>query len=311
MATWAQRLIREKIQLDPSIPVVTAPTDAILARNVTMRFLDAEYQQIDFVTGVEGAQGEDLSNVRSGAEYEVEAAFAPTPETPPNYAHLIRSSGWDMADDDGDIVFTPMDPGDTIPACTLTMKNGALQQVVGGLRGSLAFTAEVGKKPFFRFNRMGRYQTPVAYVKETHDFTGWPRAIDCVPENMFAFTLGGTKLCCRSFNFTDGRSPVVDKYMNCDGTTLGPRRVTGRMTVKWPALATKDLLTQIRQGVTEPLVWTLGGAAASLSISAPRVQIKWAGEQDIDGDLGINLDLVFLPHLGNDEIEMRFVHPGP
>ncbi|MFE3838887.1 hypothetical protein [Pseudogemmobacter sonorensis] len=311
MATWAQRLIREKIQLDPDTPIATTAADAILARNVTMRFLDAEYQQRDFVTGIEGAQGEDLSNVRAGAEYEVEAAFAAAPETPPHYAHLIRSSGWDMTDDDGDIVFTPMDPGDTIPACTLMMKNGALQQVIGGLRGSLAFTAEVGRKPFFRFNRLGRYQPPSAYVKETHDFSGWPRALDCIPENMFAFTLGGTKLCCRSFNFTDGRSPVVDKYMNCEGTTLGPRRMTGRMTVKWPTLAAKDLLTQIRTGVTEAVTWTLGSAAASLAITGPKVQIKWAGEQDIEGDLGINLDLVFEPLAGNDEIGMRFIQPEP
>lgn len=309
MATFAQRLIREKIQVDPDTAIATTAADAILARNVTMRFLDAEYQQRDFVIGIEGAQGEDLYNVRSGAEYEVEAAFANAPETPPQYAHLIRSSGWDMADDDGDIVFTPMDPGAVIPACTLMMKNGALQQVISGLRGSLAFTAEVGRKPFFRFNRMGRYQPPSAYVAETHNFDDWPRALDCTPENMFAVTLGGTKLCCRSFNFTDGRSPVVDKYMNCEGTTLGPRRMTGRITVKWPSYATKDLLTQIRQGVTEPLVWTLGNATTFMSVSAPKVQIKWAGEQDIEGDLGINLDLVFEPDAGNDEIEMRFAQP--
>ena len=308
MAAWAQRLIREKIEVTPGTAVATAVADAILARNVTMRNLDADYQQQDFVIGIEGAQGEDLSNVRTGVEYEVEAAPPAVPGSPPLYAHLIQSSGFAMADDAGDTVFTPLDPSAVIPACTLMLKNGALQQVIAGVRGSLAFTAENGRKPFFRFNRMGRYQAPVAFVAAAHDFTGWPRALDCTPENMFAYTLGGTKLCCRSFNFSDGRQPIVDKYMNCEGTTLGPRRHTGRMTVKWPALATKDLLTQIRNGVTQPLIWTLGTAAnTTISISAPKVQIKWAGEQDIEGDLGINLDLVFLPDAGNDEIEIRFL----
>lgn len=307
MATWPQRLIREKIEATPGTAVATAAADALLARNVTFRNLEADYQQQDFVMGREGAQGEDLHNIHAGAEYDVEAAPPATAGQPPAYAHLIRSSGWAMADDAGDTVFTPLDPATTVPACTMMLKNGALQQIVSGVRGSLSFTAEVNRKPFFRFNRRGRFVAPVAYVAEAHGFTGWPRALDCTPENMFAFTLGGTKLCCRSFNFTDGRSVMVDKYMNCEGTTLGPRRFTGRMTVKWPALATKDLLTQIRNGVTEPLIFTLGTVVgATLAISCPKVQIKWAGEQDIDGDLGINLDLVFLPAAGNDEIEMRW-----
>lgn len=307
MATWPQRLIREKIEITPGIAVATATADALLARNVTLRNLEADYQQQDFVIGIEGAQGEDLYNIHAGAEYDIEAAPPATLGQPPIYAHLLRSSGMLMTDEAGDTVFTPMDPSATIPSCTMMMKNGALQQVVSGMRGSFAFTAEVNRKPFFRFNRLGRYTDPVAYVAEAHDFSDWPRALTCTPENMFAFTLGGTKLCCRSFNFTDGRTPMVDKYMNCDGTTLGPRRFTGRMTVKWPALATKNLLTQIKNGVTEPLIFTLGTVAGStLAMSSPKVQIKWAGEQDIEGDLGINLDLVFLPYAGNDEIEIRF-----
>ena len=307
MATWPQRLIREKIEVTPGTAVVTATADALLARNVTMRFLDADYQQQDFVIGAEGAQGEDLSNVRTGAEYDIEAAPPTAIGTPPMYAHLLRSSGWNMTTSASDTVFKPMAPSVVIPACTMMLKNGAVQSVISGIRGSMSFTAENGRKPFFRFNRSGRYQAPVAYVSEAHDFTAWPRALDCTPENMFAYTLGGIKLFCRSFTFTDGRQAVVDKYMNGDGTTLGPRRFTGRMTVKWPDLATKNLLSQIRNGVTEPLVWTLGTVAGkTISISAPKVQIKWAGEQDIEGDLGINLDLVFRPSVADDEIEIRF-----
>lgn len=308
MATYKQRLIREKIETVSGTPVVTAATDAIYAREVTLRPLEADYQQQDFATGQEGAQAEDLYNIHAAAEYQVEAAPPAVAGTPPAYAHLLRSSGMLMTDDDDDTVFTPLAPGVAIPSTTMQMRNGALMQVVAGCRGSFGFTAEVNRKPFFSFNRRGRYAAPVAFVPASHDFSGWPRALTCTPENMFAYTLGGTTLKVRSFNFTDGRTPMVDKYMNDEGTTLGPRSFTGRMTVQWPDLATKDLLTQIRNGVTEPLVFTLGKTAGKiLTHSAPRVQIKWAGEQDIEGDLGINLDLVFLPTAaGDDEIETRF-----
>lgn len=305
--TWAQRLIREKIEITPGTAVATTAADVLLARNATFRNLDADAQQRDFLTGIEGAQGEDLYNKTAGAEYEIEAAPPAVLGAAPLYAHLLRSSGWDMVMDDTDAVFTPMSPEAEIPACTQMLKNGAIQQVIAGVRGSVMFTAEVNRKPFFKFNRRGRFVAPVAHVQEAHDFSGWPRAIDCTPENMFAFTLGGTKLCVRSFNWTDNRSVTVDKYMNCAGAALGPRRFTGQMVVKWPAIAAKDLIALCEAGTTEPLIWTLGTVAGkTISMSCPKVQIKWAGEQNIDNDLGATLDLIFLPDAGDDEIEIRF-----
>lgn len=309
MATWKQRLIREKLETTPGTPEATTAADAIFAREVTIRYLEADYQQRDFVTGKEGAQGEDLRNVHSGIDYQVEAAPPVVAGDPPAYAHLLRTSAMAMADDDGDTVFTPLPPTAAIPSCTAQIRNGALMQVISGVRGGFSFTAETGAKPFFSFTRRGKYAPPIDFVPATHSFTGWPRALDCTPENMFAHTLGGVMLPVRSFNFTDGRQAQPFRYMNLDDASLTPRRFTGRLTVKWPARATKDLLTEIRNGTTQQLVWTLGKTAAvTLMISAPKVQIKFAGEQEVEGDLCINLDLVFEPLVADDEIEIRF--PG-
>lgn len=308
MARYAQRLIREKPETVPGTAIATLAADAILARNVTLYNLEADYQARDFVTGTEGAQGDDINNVRAGAEYDVEAAPPSAAGQAPRYAHLLQSSAMAMVDDDGDTVFTPLALHLPIPSCSLQMRNGALMQNIAGVRGSFSFTAETGRKPFFRFNRRGRYLAPVAFAAEAHDFSGWPRALTCSPENMFAFTLGGQTLLCTAFSFNDGRQPQAETYMNAFDTTLTPRNFTGSMTVKWPELASKNLLNQIRQGVTEPLVWTLGQTAGQvISVTAPRVQIKMSGEQNLNGDMGIALDLVFQPTgAGNDEIEIRF-----
>lgn len=310
MARYAQRLIREILEVTSGTAVATTVADAILARNVTLYNLEAEYTARDYVTGTEGAQGDDVNNVRSGADYDVEAAPPATPGSPPHYAHLLQSSAMAMTDDDGDTVFKPLALHLPIPSCTLNIRNGAVMQNIAGVRGGFSFEAETGRKPFFRFSRRGKYVAPIAHVQEAHDFAGVPQALTASPENMFAFTLGGTKLCCTSFRFSDGRQPQAATYMNCDDTTLTPRNFTGSMTVKWPALAAKDLLTQIRNGITEPLIWTIGlTPAQTIQITAPRVQIKYAGEQNINGDLGISLDLIFqATAAGDDEIEIRF--PG-
>lgn len=307
MARWKQRLIREKIEVTYGTPVAPAATDAILAREVSYKALDADYTEQTFVNGREGAQAEDLSNVRSAISYQIEAAPPATAGQPPVYAHILRSSGLAMADDDGDTVFTPLSETAVVPSCTAQIRNGAMMQTIAGVRGSFGFTAEVGKRPYFSFDRLGIYADPVAFVPASHDFSGWPRALECNPENMFAFTLGGTKLCITRFNFTDGRKPTPNRYMNCDGTLLGPRRYTGSMTVKHPDIATKDLIAMVRASAAEPLIFTLGKTAGSiLTVTGRKTQIKAPAEQDIDGDLGLSLDLIFLPDAGDDEVEIRF-----
>jgi hypothetical protein len=188
------------------------------------------------------------------------------------------------------------------------MRNGALMQTVVGVRGSFGFTAEVNKRAYFSVTRQGQYQAPVAYVSDSHPFAGWPRGLECTPENMFAFTLGGTKLLVTRFNFTDGRTPRVNEYMNEFGTKLSPRMFTGSMTIKHPDLATKDLLGMVHDMTKEPLIFTLGKTAGRiLTITAPNVQIKSPSEQDINGDLGLSLDLRMLPTAaGDDDVEIRF-----
>ena len=307
MATWKQRLIREVKETTPGTEEATAVTDAILCREVTFNTLDANYTELDFLTGREGAQAEDLSNVRAGAQYQVEAAAPGAVATPPAYAHLLESSAMAMASDADDTVFTPLPVGTEIPSCTMQLRNGAQMQTVIGVRGSFGFTAEVNRRAYFTFTRQGQYQAPVAFVPSAHAFAGWARGLECTPENMFAFTLGGTKLCATSFSFTDGREPRVNDYMNCEGTKLTPRMFTGSMTVKHPDIATKNLVGMVKDVVTEPLIFTLGKVAGKiLTITAPKVQIKAPAEQDINGDVGLRLDLRFLPDAGDDEIEIRF-----
>lgn len=309
MARYKERLIREKIETTSGTAEATTAADAILCREVTLRALDANYTDQSFATGKEGAQAKDVSNKRSGADYQVEAAPPAVAGTPPKYAHLLKSSGWAEVDDGGDTVYTPLPARAAIPSCTLQMRDGAKMQTIVGVRGSVAFTAEVGKRPYFMFTRLGRYVAPVAFVPAVHDFTGWPRALECSPENMFAFTLGGVTLCVTSFKWADRRTPQVDKYMNCEGTSLGPRSFTGSMTVKHPDIAARDLIAMVAAATSQPLIWTLGRTAGKvLTMTGANVQLTNPAEVEIDGDLGMSVDLTFLPSAdgADDEIEIRY-----
>lgn len=309
MSGYQLRMIREKLETISGEDAQPGPEDAVLCRNLTMRPLEGDWQEQDFATGREGAQPEDLYNVHAAVEYEVEAVCSGAPGTPPRCRRLLVSSGMaEVVVADASVGYSPLAPSQPVPSTTLQLRNGIVQQNIVGCRGSFGFTAEVRRRAFFSFNRRGKYGAPVEHVAAAHDFTGWGRSLECTPENMNAFTFGGTKLCVRSFSFTDGRQPQTDKYMNCGGTDLGDRRFTGRMQVRWPALAAKDILTLTRNGVTQPLVFELGkDAGKKLRIAAPKVQMKFAGEENIDGDLGASIDLVFQPDQGDDEILIEFL----
>lgn len=309
MSGYKLRVIREKIEITPETNANPGPADAILCRNLAMRALEGDWQVQDFVTGREGAQPEDLYNVHAAAEYEVEAFAPPALGVAPVYGHLLRSSGLTQVIAAGiSVSYAPTPSGQEIPTTTLQLRNGVIMQDLVGCRGSMGFTAEVRRRAFFSFSRRGRFGVPIAHTPAEHEFTGWGRALECTPENMTAFTLGGTKLCVRSFSVTDGRQPQVDKYMNCGGTSLGDRRFTGRMQVKWPALAAKDIIGLSKAGTTETLVFELGTVSGSrLRITGPKVQMKFAGEENIDGDLGASIDLVFMPDQGDDEILFEFL----
>lgn len=308
MSNYKLRVIREKAETEFEGSAAPTSADAILCRNLTIRNLDGDWQEQDFVTGNDGAQQEDIYNAHCAADYEVEAAGSGTPGTPPVYAAILTSSGLSEVVAADRVAYSPTPDNGEFGSTTMQMLNGRVTQTVVGVRGSMGFAAEVNRRALFNFRRRGRYGAPEAFSREVHEFPDWGRSPICSPENMAAFTFGGVKLCVRSFSFNDGRNPVVDKYMNCGGTDITGRRYTGRMQIKWPDLAIKDILTTSKDGLMDSLIFELGKEAGQIvRITAPRVQLKFAGEEDIEGDLGASVDLVFLPEQGDDEILIEFL----
>lgn len=307
--SYKLRMIREKLEATFETDALPTAADAILCSNLTMRPLEGDWQGQDFVTGMEGAQPEDLYNVHCRAEYQVEAIPSGTAGTPPVYARLLKSSGLsEVVATGASVAYSPTPQGQAYASSTLQMRNGQIMQNVVGCRGSLGFTAEARRRAFFSFTRLGRFGNPVAFVQEAHDYSAWGRSLVCTPENMSAFTLGGQKVCVRSFSLTDGRQPQVDKYMNCGGSDITRRSFSGRMSIKWPALGTLDIITKSKSAEFVLLVFELGKVAGQkIRISGPKVQLKFAGEEDIDGDLGASIDLLFLPDQGDDELMIQFL----
>ena len=306
--SWNKRLIQAKAEATYGTDPVLAAADAVLAMDLTLRPLEGDYQGRDFATGFEGARAEDLFNVHAAAEFSVEAAGSGAAGDAPSYAHLLKACGLSETISAGvSATYSPTPADASYGSVALAMRTAQTLQTVLGARGALSFTAETSRKPKFEFDYRGIFGAPVAPGAFTPDFSAWGEALECSPANMSAVTFGGVELCVRSFSVSDGRTARRGQFMNCDETDIVTRRFTGQMTVEMPAIGDLDVIGLAKAGTLSPLVWEIGSAAGEvLRIAGPKVQIKYGGEQNIEGVLGVNLDLVFTPDQGDDEIAFTF-----
>ncbi len=308
MSSYKERMIRVK---DTAAAGAIDGTHAVLAYELANDPIAGDYTERDPATGTEGAKPERLYNIASGSRFKVDMGFGYAAGTPPSYAALLRACGWSEVISAGtSVTYSPTPPNDTFGQVDFDIRQGDGVQRVTNARGSNNFSVTSGQTPMMEFDLRGIYNDPASVAPWAQpDFSSWKSAPLARPTNISAFTLGGTELCATEFSWSDGRTPRVDKYMNCAGTDIITRRFTGRMVVKWPDIATKDIIVNSRTGILEPIVWEIDQLApetGTLRIAAPKVQIKFGGETDIDGELGAILDLVFVPDQGDDELSIIF-----
>jgi hypothetical protein len=309
MASHKSRLIRllsGTRTLVGDIPSYATATE-LLVKDLTPRRIEGDYQAQEHATGFEGAQGDRLYNESMGLDFMIDAAL-PAAGTAPLYGDLLKATGLvETIVADTSTSYSLQPEGSAKAEIALQYLDTQSMQVTEKVRGGLTFTAETKSPPMFGFKFMGELFDGQAAVVVAPDFSGWPDAPECSPRNMSAFTVDGTELCVQSFTFTDGRTPRRGKFMNCDDTDITERNVTGRMVVEMPPAETIDLLSLCRSGAKQPLVWQLGaGTGNVLRVAAPAVQIKYGGEQNISGTIGIALDLVFCHDQGDDEFAITF-----
>ena len=303
MASTKSRLIRLLSGTRTLVGDIPAYDTAapLLVKDLTVRRLEGDYQAQDFVTGFEGAQGDRLYNTSMGLDFTIDAAL-PEAGSAPLFGELLKACGMTetlVAVTSASYSLTP--EGTPKGEVALQYIDTLTSQVTEKARG------ETKKPPMFGFKFMGEHFDGQPTVVTAQDFSTWPDAPECSPRNMTAFTVNGTELCLQSFTFTDGRAPTRAKFMNCDDTDITGRNVTGRMVVEMVTAATIDLMGLCKSTAKQSMVWEISnGAGRALRVAAPAVQLKYGGEQDINGEMGIAIDLVFTFDQGNDEFAISF-----
>lgn len=279
----------------------------LLVTNFNRDMINGDYEARDYTTGYDGAQGDELFNIQAGVKFDIEAGMAAAGGQDPVFSELLKAAGLARAAASSFIIYSPQNNATDIPEVAFDMSDSDRRQVLENARGSMSFSAENGKKPVFSFNFMGGYSDATAAVASEPDFDDWVSALECTAANMNSFSIGGVELCVQSISLSDGRTPTRGLYMNCDETNIRGRNVTGRVVVQMPPAGTIDLLGIATSKAKQALIWEIGkDGDPQFTLSGPAVQLKYAGEQDIGGNIGMAFDLIFTADQGDDEFSFTW-----
>lgn len=320
--SFQTRFLVAAIQPSAGVAAVFTGANLIPALELNHRPLEADREARNTVDGKGGAKPEFLSRRRVRVSGAVEAAGAGAAGTAPFYDPIVEACGWTKTVNAGvSVVYTPVTAPSAWKRATLVGGFGGAQAAPGAAddqiqevldaMGSLGFQANENQLPRFSFDMTGIYDDPVARstVAAASPLDLGPLANAAFRETVqvsFAdtqFSFAGQALRLREFSFQDGAPIILADRPNEFSTRRGLRRITGRMVVTAPSLATFDYIRQAALGTVQALSLTHRTVAGEIvQITAPAVQGFFTEHGDDQDEVTATFDLNFTPVAGDDEI---------
>ena len=291
-----------------SVDPTPAGVDAVQTKNLSINPYTGNTISRDLDRETLGGQEQININPHVEVSFEVELAGSGTAGTAPAYGTLLRACGFVEDVQIDHVNYKPK--SDNFESVTLyyLQRNdagGFQQQSITGCRGSVSFSVDRSGIPIMSFTFLGFYQTPIDAADITIDRSAFIDPVYVSKDNT-ALTFGSYTAKASSFsvdvaNSTSMRSVTGARYVN-----IADRAPTGQTTIDAPALATKDFFSLVESHdgtTTEAVTLTHGTLAGNIvEITAPKVQFTGIQNTDSDGELAYQLDMSFLPNLGDDEI---------
>ena len=252
--------------------------------------------------------GKDQININPHASYSfgVPLAGSGTAGDAPAHGILWKACGFDETLDAGvDAEYQlPSAQSDLVAADSVTFYDYRdqieLQQIVSGVRGSVAIEMNRGSLPRINFsNMLGSYTRPTSVGEPTvASWAAWQTEVPFTNSNVTTLTLDGESACTDSFNIDFGIEVARRNLPGCNQTVITGYEITGNMTIVAPAVATKNWYqaAESDNGVTSVAYRLVYGTTAGniVQLDSDDVSITNITEgESAEGDLTFTFDLSF------------------
>jgi len=298
-----KRLLASKIETVSGTDAVPTGVDAMLVDDdLTISPLEATAEERTNIKPFFGGKLATHVGEHVRLSFSVEMAGAGAAGDVPGYGALLRAcANSETVTAATDVAYSPV--SENIETMTHYFNLDGQLHIITGSIGSMSFNWEPKKNPKYKFEFIGRYNTPQSVAAITPDFSAFkaPTATGCGKTS--AFDLGGWSGTPLSLSFDDGNNTVFHETLTTCEFFITDRKSTGRLVVEAAAMSEKNFFDEALQNTVNTLTIQNGQTAGSIvQFDSPQVQIMNPSYGESNGISTIEMDLSFVPtDAGNDE----------
>jgi len=284
-------------------PTPTGAANAILASNINLTPLAAEFLPRDNYFPYLGNADSVLASYSAQVSFEVEIAGSGAAGTAPAWGPLLRACGFaETVNASTSVVYNPISA--TFPSVYIYLNQDGVLHKMRGCRGDVNLVFNAKQIPKLQFTFTGMYVAVADAAAPTPTYTGFIKPLACNKTNTPTFSLHAATSCLEALTLNMRNNVVHRDLIGCESVQLTDRRPGGSISFEATLVATKDWWAAITAGTLDDLQLIHGTTAGNIvQVDAPNVQILDPTYADSDGNVMLNGNLVLTPgSSGNDEI---------
>jgi hypothetical protein len=283
-------------------PTLTGASDAILAKNITIRPMEGEDVSRDLIQPYLGNQGTIPTGLRVVIEFDTELQGSGTAGTAPKWGPLMRGCGAaEVIVADTSVTYSPI----STAMESLYFKfwlDGTLHAMKGA-RGTGKATINAQGIPIIHWTFTGLWIAPADVANASPTLTGFKKPLVATAANTPTFTVNAVPLVLRNYSFDLGNKVEARLLIGRESVLITDRSETLDITCEAVPIATLNVygLANAQTLVAASIVH--GTAAGYIAtINAPTSQLKRPnGYQNNQGIAEWQLSLAPQPSSGNDQ----------
>ena len=305
---WRKKVVFAKAEAVAGTAEAVVAADAVLAHNVELTPLVAEYLDRELERSALGASEQIPAGQHASIAFGVEFASSGALGTVPGWGDLMQACGFsETIDANIDVEYSPVSDGEK--TCTIIVFIDGVKQTLSGCRGSWSLEFPRQGVPRLRFAFLGVMSAPADDTPVNPDATAYQLPV--IPSNAntptFSF-LGEAGLKLSSLTLDMGVETAYRQVIGAaDEVAINARSPSGQITIDTPDMAEANFVQKAFDGSTGALQLIHGTQAGHvLQLDCPKVQVREPSYSEDSGVWQTQLSYTPLPNAaaGNDEVTL-------
>jgi hypothetical protein len=242
---------------------------------------------------------------RSMVEFEVELAGSGALGTAPAWGGLLRGCGMaEVITASTKVEYTPVSAA--FDSLTIYCNYAGVLHKLTGARGTFSLGLSAKKIPKISFKFTGIFNAVTDVTLPTPVFTAFIQPLAVLTGQTSAFSLHGfSTAVLQELSIDIGNTVTHRQLVGSEAVIITDRATAGKAVIEAVTVATKDFWTLSKNASLDALSIQHGNTAGNIVvIDAPKVQLSKPSYSDSDNIRMLNIDLLFQPNSGNDELKI-------